>query len=379
MCQTISSFANSQGGWLFVGISDSGAYVGIEKQRADFSQMISEKLMSVTPVPKFDCRFISEKTDEKRGVLSIQVCEGINPPYICNGTIYIRSGSSKLPIKSERNSIDDLINKRERFNKVMEKFCVNNFISGNTNIPYCTIYLFDPCSERNYENYDEKIDGIKNYFIKENEKSVISESMESVLRLGLSTISANTGMSIEEYSIDDNIKIFMPLFMLNNNGAISTWIETVEEYNEEIHLNNMKIVDGMITYLSLFSMLSSAFGYIKEQGKKVSDYQIVFEYKNILNTVFYHKHNWDKITKEEFVQDVKNNVFYVCRYSEIKADPVFIRKEFEDENVNSYVSNLLEMKYLKLFGISYAQFSKILEQSEGKYDEGVFSTETYEV
>lgn len=60
----------------------------------------------------------------------------------------------------------------------MEKFCVNNFISGNTNIPYCTIYLFDPCSERNYENYDEKIDGIKNYFIKENEKSVISESME---------------------------------------------------------------------------------------------------------------------------------------------------------------------------------------------------------
>lgn len=69
----------------------------------------------------------------------------------------------------------------------------------------------------------------------------------------------------------------------------------------------------------------------------------------------------------------------MCRYSEIKADPVFIRKEFEDENVNSYVSNLLEMKYLKLFGISYAQFSKILEQSEGKYDEGVFSTETYEV
>ena len=245
--------------------------------------MISQKLMSVTPVPKFDCRFISEKTDEKRGVLIIQVYEGINPPYICNGTIYIRSGSSKLPIKSERNSIDDLINKRERFNKVMEKFCVNNFISGNTNIPYCTIYLFDPCSERNYENYDEKIDGIKNYFIKENEKSVISESMESVLRLGSSTISANTGMSIEEYSIDDNIKIFMPLFMLNNNGAISTWIETVEEYNEEIHLNNMEIVDGMITYLSLFSMLSSAFGYIKEQGKKVSDYQIVFEYKNILN------------------------------------------------------------------------------------------------
>lgn len=66
--------------------------------------------------------------------------------------------------------------------------------------------MFDPCSERNYENYDEKIDGIKNYFIKENEKSVISESMESVLRLGLSTISANTGMSIEEYSIDDILK-----------------------------------------------------------------------------------------------------------------------------------------------------------------------------
>ncbi len=72
LCQTIASFANAEGGWLIVGLEDNtGKYIGIDKQRTDFSQTISQKLMEVTPRPKFDCRFLHETSDKKRGVLVI--------------------------------------------------------------------------------------------------------------------------------------------------------------------------------------------------------------------------------------------------------------------------------------------------------------------
>ena len=47
LCQTIASFANVEGGWLLVGIEDgTGNYVGIEKQRSDFSQTIAQNIMN---------------------------------------------------------------------------------------------------------------------------------------------------------------------------------------------------------------------------------------------------------------------------------------------------------------------------------------------
>jgi hypothetical protein len=47
LCQTIASFANAEGGWLLVGIEDgTGNYVGIEKQRSDFSQTIAQNIMN---------------------------------------------------------------------------------------------------------------------------------------------------------------------------------------------------------------------------------------------------------------------------------------------------------------------------------------------
>lgn len=145
LCQTITSFANAEGGWLIVGIEDgTGKYIGIDKQRTDFSQIISQKLVEVTPIPKFDCRFIHETNNKKRGVLVIQVYEGINPPYVCNGTVYTRNGSSKLPIKSDRSSIDELINKRNKYNDLMKRFCVNNFVDERERNPHCIIYLYNP-------------------------------------------------------------------------------------------------------------------------------------------------------------------------------------------------------------------------------------------
>lgn len=380
LCQTITSFANAEGGWLLVGIEDdTGKYIGIDKQRSDFSQTISMKLASaVTPMPKFDCRFIHETNNRKRGVLVIQVYEGVNPPYICDGTIYTRSGSSKVPIKSDRSSIDELLSKRTKFDDMLKKFCVNKFVCEGDKFPQCTIYLFNPYKKLDYTSYDEKIDKIKKEFNENGINGRTLESIDSVIKMGSEVIEANSNTSIEEYFIDDNIKIYMPLFKLNNEGSISNWISTVAEYNSNVDMQEMTIVDGMITYMTMFNMLTSAFKYIKKSGNNICDYKIIFEYKHVKNVVFYHRHNFaSQENIDRFISDVQEGKFFICHLSEVITEPVSFRIEGTIEEASTYASEMLDMRFLRLFGIDRECFLDVIEKCEGKYNDKVFTSKTY--
>lgn len=358
LCQTIASFANAEGGWLIVGLEDkTGKYIGIDKQRADFSQTISQKLMEVTPRPKFDCRFIHETNNKKRGVLVIQVYEGINPPYVCAGTVYIRSGSSKTPIKSDRAAIDELLNKRNRYNDMLKKFCVNKFVEERNMFPYCTIYLYNPYVEKRYESYCEDILDLKNRLNKEGERCRVIESIDSVIRIGSDVISFDSHTSMEQYFIGGNIKIYVPMFKLENKGSISNWINIVSENNKNVDLGNMIIIDGIISYKTLFDLLQSAFDFMKVSGYKIEDYQIVFEYKNIKNVVFYYRRNLKSQEQEkEFINDIQNGKFYVSYLTDIKTESVSYKGSARNNDGASYAWNLLEMFYLKLFGIDSDSF-----------------------
>ena len=381
LCQTISSFANAEGGWLFVGIEDNtGKYIGVEKQRTDFSQMISQKLIEVTPRPKFDCRFIHEPNNKKKGVLIIQIYEGINPPYVCNGTIYTRSGSSKIPIKSDRSSIDELINKRSKYNDILEKFCVNKFVGEREVFPYCTVYLYNPYANKDYSSYQDKEQNIKKRFKEDGNKGRIINSIDSVMRLGSDVISANSFTSIEQYYVDGNIKIHMPLFKLVNDRNISSWVNAVARYNKNVNLENMVIVDGMITYMTLYSLLQLAFEFIKNNEYKIQDYKVIFEYKNIQNVVFYYRRNFkNQNQKDKFIYDVQNGNFYVCNLTDVITDSVSFTENYVEDNIDGYAWSLLSMFYLRLFGIDEDVFNEILDKCEGRYDEDVFSSDNYQL
>lgn len=376
LCKTITSFANSEGGWLIVGLDDTGKYIGIDKERTDFSQTISQKLNSVTPIPKFDCRFIHETNNKKRGVLVIYVYEGINPPYVCDGTIYIRSGSSKTPIKSERAQIDELIHKRDIYKDQLNKFCFNNYVSPDVKFPYCTIYLFNPYNEIDYSNYNNNRDEIFKTLSDDNLR--VTERIDSIIRVGSKNIGARSFSSIEEYYINGNIKIYTPLFLLNNNGEISKWINYVASYNSNVDLSNMKIIDGIINLLSINRFLITAFEYIKKSNYHVSDYKIVFEYKNMNNVVFFHKIDF-KVpdVKEKLIEDIKSGEFYVSYYDSLLTEEISFIREAEKDSVESLSFQLLEGLYLKMFGIDKNNFIKIQKMCQGKYEQPSFSSDLY--
>ena len=379
LCKTISSFANAEGGWLFVGLEDNtGKYIGIDKQRADFSQMISQKLIEVTPRPNFECRFIHETDNKKKGVLIIQIYEGINPPYVCNGTVYTRSGSSKIPIKSDRSSIDELINKRNRHEDIFEKFCVNKFVREKEVFPHCTIYLFNPYADKGLGSYRVREQKIKKRLKEDGFKGRVIGSIGSVIRMGSDVIAANSYTSIEQYFIDGNIKIYMPLCEIRNDSNMNSWINTVRETNENINLENMTIVDGIITYLALSRFLLSAIEFIENDGYSIRDYKIVFEYKNIKNAVFYYKGNsTNENPKDKFISDVKKGNLYICEISDIKTEAVSITEDYNQANKDAYVADLLGMFYLRLFGVDEDVIVNVLNGIEDKYDETPFSSKSY--
>ena len=79
----------------------------IDKQ--DYSQRIGKIATRISPMPEFSTRFLTMPENKKSGVLLVYVYEGRNAPYVCNGSIYVRSGSSKEPIKpADRGNIEYL-------------------------------------------------------------------------------------------------------------------------------------------------------------------------------------------------------------------------------------------------------------------------------
>ena len=95
----IASFANSRGGWLVIGISDEEhAVCPIPRRQADFGQIIGELCRRhVSPAPPFDVRFLADPADDARGVVIVRVDEGDFPPYIADGVVEIREGSTSGP------------------------------------------------------------------------------------------------------------------------------------------------------------------------------------------------------------------------------------------------------------------------------------------
>lgn len=132
----VASFANSRGGWLVIGIADDTKdVVPVPRPQTDFSQTLGEMCRRhVSPVPPFDVRFIADPADNARGVIVVQVGEGDFPPYIADGLVEIREGSTSGPATgSELVELYDRANKRHA---QVEDFCRRTLYYPQTeNVP----------------------------------------------------------------------------------------------------------------------------------------------------------------------------------------------------------------------------------------------------
>ena len=147
--KVIASFSNSGGGWLIVGVEDATKEIcPVPRGTADYSQIRGELCRRhVTPVPRFDVRFIPTPYDRDLGAVVVQVHEGDFPPYVADGVVEVREGSTSGPAVG--SALVELYHKATRRRQEVVEFCRRTVwypsdTSGidGADVPLFTLYLF---------------------------------------------------------------------------------------------------------------------------------------------------------------------------------------------------------------------------------------------
>lgn len=309
LAKEITSFANCEGGWLIVGIDDkTKKAIPITKQ--DYSQRVGKIASRISPMPEFDTRFLTTPDDKKTGVLLIYVYEGKKAPYICNGNIYVRSGSSKEPIKpADRGNVEYLFERSKKHEEEIDNFCkrdyfypFNNAFFRKVTYPIANVYLKNISSKRDnsldiYANRDKLIDFVKS---QNSIFTIVSYSMESIIFMHKQTLpGTNSSTLVFELFYDWSLKITVPLG-LPDESQKKKYERIFTDIDINIDdVNNFNLIDGSALFNSLAGCLFLFADIAKHYKLKESNYAYCFEIENAEEdvAVFYGDQYFDYIKK----------------------------------------------------------------------------------
>ena len=138
----IASFSNSAGGWLVIGIADKDRSVcPVPRLAADYGQIIGELARRhVTPTPRFDVRFLPDPGNPAQGVVLAQVFEGDFPPYVADGVVEVREGSTSGPAAG--TALVELYGKATRRRAEVRAFCRRTVYYARPDLPLFNLYFF---------------------------------------------------------------------------------------------------------------------------------------------------------------------------------------------------------------------------------------------
>ncbi len=297
LAKEIASFANCEGGWLIVGIEDKSKNIEpIEK--FDYSQKIGKIATRIFPIPEFETKFISLPEDNSRGVLLIYVHEGRNAPYICNGSVYVRSGSSKEPLKpADRGNIEYLTERSKAYQNELEQFfkrdyffAYNDILHQKVTYPIATIYLKNISSKKeqwlnNYKNRDRIIEFVLDEFGLFEE---IQYSMNSIIFIHKRIYpSTNSGTFVFELFYDWSCKIYLPLGGNNISELNDCKNRLIKMGIDEEIVDKFKMIDGSVCGNILFGGLH-LFAKIAQRRKlKEKNYAFYLEFENAAENILY--------------------------------------------------------------------------------------------
>lgn len=371
----ITSFANSEGGWLIIGIDDDSHDIKcISKKRSDYSQTISQLLKERTsPIPTFDSRFLVNPQNKNEGVLIVLVHEGHFPPYISNGTVYIRNGSSKEPIKTERATLDYLYQKSVKYEKSLDDFCKrtiyfpgNSYQTGVEKIlyPICNIYF------KNIGFHVQKPNNYQDFF--NNLKAQICETSNGIFSSAQSTFESiiirhrpldpsvlSTTPTIEIFR-DLSAKIHIPLIFSSNKERESA-INVLREQGLACGKNIM-VCGGVDSFNCVFGAIKTITSLYKHYNMPVNDVAICFEMENSNNNILFFDGSL-------FLERAKTEGLSYCSRMSSRSKIIFL-KDYPGVNFDSVSKQLAYDFFLAEFGFSVAGSRQmVLQALENKYPE----------
>lgn len=296
----MASFANASGGWLFVGIDNDGTYVGVTRTRSDFDQTISQIVHShVTPIPNFDTHYVVDPKSNN-GVLVVEIQEGIEPPYIADGCVYVRvaSSSEQFNAKADSYVLIDLYRKARSNREEIEAFCHRTAYFPPTRvsesgsecrIPIIDIYLkhLHP-SHRSFLPYKE-IDEAEGAMLKELEENgypdyICHHAHDSLLfRSSKGNHLDDVGPVIELF-FDGSCKICVPLVFLQSDQREDA-IERLQKLRPIRNTGLVSVIDGLTSQYPVVTFCTIVERYIAAKERRLSDYAIRFEFENMQGAI----------------------------------------------------------------------------------------------
>jgi ATP-dependent DNA helicase RecG len=99
IARTVCAFLNTLGGTVFCGIDDQGNIVGVEDAKDHVQNIHAYLLESITPKALFTVNIDNE---DGKSIVSIEVPEGKDRPYVFAGSVYVREGSSTRMADAEK-------------------------------------------------------------------------------------------------------------------------------------------------------------------------------------------------------------------------------------------------------------------------------------
>lgn len=271
--EEVSAFANTFGGYIFLGVSDQKQIEGCSTWN---EQRIHTTIHdSITPTPSFDVKRFTIGTDI---VYVIRIDEGAEPPYITsNGKIYERLSSGSFVIK-DSSKLSQIYNKKERLLEQMERKITippipqkTNNIYGYIDVGFCLVTSDTQIALDTFNNADLK--AIAQKFSK-------TSSAFSLSSVGNSIVFTPGGLSTPKGHLPANTNNFLEIMA---DGSARMRILLINNDQDDSSVNMMLPVTMLRMYKEVYTkVMGDLFPHKIAYAKKYESLTVQQQFQPIL-------------------------------------------------------------------------------------------------
>lgn len=298
----IASFANSHGGWLVIGIADGNKTVcPVPKLSADFSQIFGELCRHhVSPTPRFDARFIPDPANPNQGAVVVQVHEGDFPPYVADGIVEIREGSTSGPALG--SALVELYSKATKRKQEIREYCQRTvwypadslrtpqgISPSEAPLPLFSLYLYrmgrraaDTPSRAAQESH---VIAMRSAFAQQGMSCHVQHAHDSLIFRTSKGIPGSSSHSAIELLPDESMKLTVPGVMLDHRTQEEA-LSKISALGIEVPSNAL-FIGATETLRRVTRMASLLDRYVRQRDISWTNYAVAYELENMAGVMLW--------------------------------------------------------------------------------------------